>query len=134
MKYEDIQAKIKKLATEAYKQREAEIVETYSAFAEQQGANRPAGEAFTQESIMRKVEKELLLKIADESWMDHLTYIDALRNGIGLRAYSGKDPLEEYKLEAFEMYEDTMEDIQSEMVKTLFKLKFNTKKYSTRRR
>ena len=56
---------------------------------------------------MRHVEKSLLLQILDQEWKDHLLQLDHLRQGISLRAYAQKDPLNEYKREAFEMF-DTM--------------------------
>ena len=53
---------------------------------------------------MREVEKSLLLQILDQVWKEHLLALDHLRHGIGLRAYGQKDPLNEYKGEAFEMF------------------------------
>ncbi len=55
--------------------------------------------------IMRVAEKTLLLQILDQSWKEHLLALDHLRHGIGLRAYGQRDPLNEYKKEAFEMFE-----------------------------
>ncbi len=55
--------------------------------------------------IMRVAEKTLLLQILDQSWKEHLLGLDHLRHGIGLRAYGQRDPLNEYKKEAFEMFE-----------------------------
>lgn len=109
IKYEEIQAKIKSLALEAYKQIALKEVESCG-------------------KLAKRIEKDLLLLLADRSWVDHISRIEDLRTAIGLRAYAGKDPLEEYKLEAFEMYEDTMKHIQSEMVKHLFKIKYYTQK------
>jgi preprotein translocase subunit SecA len=54
--------------------------------------------------IMREVEKSLLLQVLDQVWKEHLLALDHLRHGIGLRAYGQKDPLNEYKGEAFEMF------------------------------
>src|SRR3546814_1600406 len=53
--------------------------------------------------MMRFAEKSLLLQILDQSWKDHLLHLDQLRQGIGLRAYGQRDPLNEYKREAFEL-------------------------------
>ncbi len=124
MSYKEIVSKIKNLAIEAYKQQELEVTGSYRAYIGQPGTEGLAGDG----SIMRDIEKELLLRIADKCWVEHLTSIQALREGVSLRAYAGKKPLEEYKVEAFEIFDDTMEEIQSETVKQLFKLKFNTKK------
>ncbi len=55
--------------------------------------------------VMRMVEKSLLLQILDQVWKEHLLGLDHLRQGIGLRAYAQRDPLNEYKREAFEMFE-----------------------------
>ncbi|HLN23276.1 MAG TPA: SEC-C metal-binding domain-containing protein, partial [Patescibacteria group bacterium] len=54
--------------------------------------------------IMRMVEKSLLLQVLDQSWKDHLLTLDHLRQGIGLRAYGQRDPLNEYKQEAFNLF------------------------------
>jgi preprotein translocase subunit SecA len=61
--------------------------------------------------IMREVEKSLLLQILDQVWKEHLLGLDHLRHGIGLRAYGQKDPLNEYKGEAFEMFNAMLEDL-----------------------
>src|SRR5690606_6767311 len=55
--------------------------------------------------IMRMAEKSLLLQLLDQAWKDHLHSLDHLRHGIGRRAYGQRDPLNEYKREAFEMFE-----------------------------
>ena len=54
--------------------------------------------------VMRDVEKSLLLQVLDQVWKEHLLSLDHLRQGIGLRAYAQKDPLNEYKGEAFDMF------------------------------
>jgi preprotein translocase subunit SecA len=59
-------------------------------------------------AIMRMAEKSLLLQILDNAWKEHLLQLDHLRQGIGLRAYAQRDPLNEYKREAFEMFEDML--------------------------
>ena len=58
--------------------------------------------------VMRMAEKSLLLQLLDQSWKDHLLSLDHLRHGIGLRAYGQRDPLNEYKREAFEMFEEML--------------------------
>jgi preprotein translocase subunit SecA len=55
--------------------------------------------------VMRMAEKSILLQVLDQSWKDHLLSLDHLRHGIGLRAYAQRDPLNEYKREAFELFE-----------------------------
>ena len=58
--------------------------------------------------IMRMAEKSLLLQLLDQSWKDHLLQLDHLRQGINLRAYAQRDPLNEYKREAFELFGDML--------------------------
>jgi preprotein translocase subunit SecA len=58
--------------------------------------------------IMRSVEKSLLLQILDQSWKDHLLQLEHLRQGINLRAYAQRDPVNEYKREAFELFSDML--------------------------
>jgi preprotein translocase subunit SecA len=60
------------------------------------------------EEIMRMAEKNLLLQILDQHWKDHLLRLDHLRQGIGLRAFGQKNPLNEYKREAFDMFQDML--------------------------
>ena len=72
----------------------------------------------------REIEKDILLKVIDMKWTDHLHNIDMLRDGINLRAYGQKDPLIEYKREAFDMFNNMMHEIQSETIKYLFRSKF----------
>ncbi|WP_027717658.1 preprotein translocase subunit SecA [Desulfovirgula thermocuniculi] len=72
--------------------------------------------------VMRELERLLLLRIVDEKWMDHLDAMDQLREGIGLRAYGQKDPLVEYKFEAFEMFRNMVESIQEDMVRYIYRV------------
>jgi preprotein translocase subunit SecA len=58
--------------------------------------------------VMRNVEKSLLLQILDQTWKEHLLHLDHLRQGINLRAYGQRDPFNEYKREAFEMFEQML--------------------------
>jgi preprotein translocase subunit SecA len=60
---------------------------------------------------MRDVEKNLYLSVLDQLWKDHLLTLDHLRQGIGLRAYAQKDPLNEYKKEAFVLFEELLDHI-----------------------
>ena len=62
--------------------------------------------------VMRLAEKSLLLQVLDQQWKEHLLGLDQLRQGIGLRAYAQKDPLNEYKKEAFGMFEDMLERLR----------------------
>jgi preprotein translocase subunit SecA len=62
--------------------------------------------------VMRMAEKSLLLQLLDQSWKDHLLGLDHLRHGIQLRAYGQRDPLNEYKREAFEMFETMLDRLR----------------------
>jgi preprotein translocase subunit SecA len=72
--------------------------------------------------LMRNLERMVFLQIIDAKWKDHLYAMDNLREGIGLRAYGQRDPLIEYKREAFEMFSQMVGAIEEEAVETIFKL------------
>lgn len=71
---------------------------------------------------MRQIEKAIVLQTIDTLWMNHLDEIDYLRQGIGLRGYGQRDPLIEYKREAFNLFSHLMENMRSTAVKTIFKI------------
>jgi preprotein translocase subunit SecA len=71
---------------------------------------------------MRQVERAVMLRLVDDRWMDHLDAMDQLREGIGLRAYGQKDPLIEYKIEGFEMFQNTINTIQDDVVRYIFRV------------
>ncbi|WP_061212729.1 preprotein translocase subunit SecA [Syntrophomonas wolfei] len=73
--------------------------------------------------VMRELEKAILLRIIDEKWMDHIDAMDQLRNGISLRAYGQKDPLIEYKFEAFEAFQMMIESMKEDVVRYIFRVK-----------
>jgi preprotein translocase subunit SecA len=68
---------------------------------------------------MRDVEKSLLLQLLDQLWKDHLLSLDHLRQGIGLRAYAQKDPLNEYKREAFNLFDDMLNVLRERVTQVL---------------
>jgi preprotein translocase subunit SecA len=70
-------------------------------------------------AVMRMAEKSLLLQILDHSWKEHLLQLDHLRQGIGLRAYAQRDPLNEYKREAFEMFEEMLGRVRQSVTEIL---------------
>ncbi|MCK4414085.1 MAG: preprotein translocase subunit SecA [Candidatus Eisenbacteria sp.] len=74
------------------------------------------------EATAREVERQLYLRVIDEHWKDHLYEVDMLRGGIGLRAYGQKDPLLEYKGEAFRMFEEMMTQIGEDTLRLLFRV------------
>ncbi|GFN22744.1 preprotein translocase subunit SecA [Thermanaeromonas sp. C210] len=69
---------------------------------------------------LRELERLVLLKVVDAKWMDHLDAMDQLRHGIGLRAYGQRDPLIEYKFEAYQMFQEMVASIQEEVVRYLY--------------
>ena len=69
--------------------------------------------------IMRQVEKSILLRLLDQLWKDHLLSLDHLRQGINLRAYAQRDPLHEYKREAFELFENMLIHLREDVIYTL---------------
>lgn len=69
--------------------------------------------------VMRMVEKSLLLQILDQAWKEHLLQLDHLRQGIGLRAYGQRDPLNEYKREAFNLFEQMLHDLRQRVTSVL---------------
>lgn len=76
--------------------------------------------------LMRQIERWVSLQVIDSFWMDHLDSIDDLREGIGLRGYGQRDPLVEYKNEAFTMFERLMTNIDSEIVHRIYKVQVAT--------
>ena len=70
--------------------------------------------------LMRRLEKIFLLQILDAQWKDHLYNMDQLREGIGLRGYGQREPLSEYKIEGYQMFEMALSRVREEAVKILF--------------
>ena len=71
------------------------------------------------ENVLRELERVVMLKIVDERWMDHIDAMDELKDGIGLRAYGQKDPVVQYRIEGFDMFDQMIADIQLNVVKVL---------------
>lgn len=94
----EVQDKLKAIAVHLYDAREAEI-----------GSD-----------TMRQLEKAIMLRVVDSKWMDHLDAMDALKEGINLRAYGQKNPIVEYKFEAYEMFEEMIEAIKTTVVTFLY--------------
>ncbi len=70
--------------------------------------------------LMRELENLVMLKVVDNHWMEHLDAMDMLREGVGLRAYGQKDPLVEYKFEAYDMFEAMIDAIQDDVVRYIY--------------
>jgi preprotein translocase subunit SecA len=77
--------------------------------------------SFEQAEQLRTVERFTILSAIDRLWQEHLYGMDSLRNSIGLRAYGQRDPLIEYKAEAFKIFEDLMVNIKSEICHNIFR-------------
>ena len=77
------------------------------------------------EANMRELEKAIMLKVVDSKWMEHLDAMDMLKEGIGLRAYGQKNPLVEYKFEAYDMFENMKEAITDETIMYLYRIQIN---------
>ncbi|WP_127447931.1 preprotein translocase subunit SecA [Veillonella sp. 3310] len=82
-------------------------------------------EALFGEANMRELEKAIMLKVVDSKWMEHLDAMDMLKEGIGLRAYGQKNPLVEYKFEAYDMFESMKEAITDETIMYLYRIQIN---------
>jgi preprotein translocase subunit SecA len=74
------------------------------------------------EALAREIERQIYLRVIDDRWKDHLYEIDLLRGGIGLRAYGQKDPLLEYKAEAFDLFESLMRQIAEDTLRLLMRV------------
>ena len=98
---ETISAKLKEQALEIYKQKEEEI---------------------TSEQ-MRELERVVMLKVVDEKWMNHIDSMDELKNGIGLRTYGQKDPVVQYRLEGFDMFDEMINNIKTDVTKILMHIR-----------
>lgn len=98
---EKISEQLKKLALEIYSKKEEEI---------------------TSEQ-MRELERVVMLKVVDEKWMNHIDSMDELKNGIGLRAYGQKDPVVQYRLEGFDMFDEMINDIKFDVTKILMHIR-----------
>ena len=103
---EELNQKLKEEAIRLYEQKEAE---------------------FPNPEQMREAERVILLKVMDQKWMSHIDDMDILRDGIGLQAYGQKDPLVEYKIAAYEMFQNMMRSIQEETVRVLYQIKLEQK-------
>ena len=100
-KPEEISSKLKDLAFEKYKQKEEEI----------------------SSEQMRELERVVMLKVVDEKWMNHIDSMDELKNGIGLRAYGQKDPVVQYRLEGFDMFDEMINNIKLDVTKILMHIR-----------
>ena len=81
-------------------------------------------------SASRDLERAVLLTNVDEQWMDHIDAMEDLKRGINLRAYGQRDPVVEYRLEGFDMFDAMINSIRENTVKTLLSFKLNMQKFA----
>ena len=106
MTRDELSQRLKEEAIRLYEQKEAE---------------------FPNPEQMREAERVILLKVMDQKWMSHIDDMDILRDGIGLQAYGQKDPLVEYKIAGYEMFQNMMRSIQEETIRVLYQIKLEQK-------
>lgn len=82
---------------------------------------------FPEPEAIREIERVILLKVIDRKWMDHIDDMDQLRQGAGLQAYGQRDPLVEYKLNGYEMFDEMTQNIREETVRLLFHVRIEQK-------
>ena len=82
---------------------------------------------FPEPEAIREIERVILLKVIDRKWMDHIDDMDQLRQGVGLQAYGQRDPLVEYKLNGYEMFDEMTQNIREETVRLLFRVRIEQK-------
>ena len=82
---------------------------------------------FPNPEMLRELERVFLLKVIDRKWMDHIDDMDQLRQGIGLQAYAQRDPVVEYKVTGYDMFESMTDSIQEETVKLLLHVRIEEK-------
>ena len=123
-RYPDMLSMLKNEAVDAYKNHEKVTVDAFNDVMQKYGNPEEMQTAFSDDNMLRHIERDILLRVVDQKWIDHLNNIDDLKDSIGLVAYGQKDPLLEYKKKAFEYYNAMMVDVQSETVKHIFRVKF----------
>ena len=82
---------------------------------------------FPEPEMIREAERVVLLKVIDRKWMNHIDDMDQLRQGIGLQAYGQRDPLVEYKMNAYEMFENMTESIKEDTIRVLCHIRIEQK-------
>ncbi|MDL2236925.1 preprotein translocase subunit SecA [Christensenellaceae bacterium OttesenSCG-928-K19] len=104
---DDFKGQLEKLVTDAYSAKEKEM--------EEAGFN------------MRAIERMVLLRVVDSKWMDHIDAMDQFRRGIGLRALGQRNPITEYRMEGFEMFDTMVDSIRQETIYMLYHIKVQSK-------
>lgn len=123
-RYNDMSNHLKNLTKMAYKNHEKITIDNFNSVIDRYELNEERQEAFSDDNVIRQLERDILLQVIDAKWIDHLANIDDLKDSIGLVAYGQKDPLLEYKKGAFNLFNSMMSEIQSETVRHLMRTKF----------
>jgi len=123
-RYNDMSNHLKTQTKLAYRNHEKITIDNFNSVIERYSINEEKQEAFSDDNVIRQLERDILLQVIDAKWIDHLANIDDLKDSIGLVAYGQKDPLIEYKKGAFNLFNSMMSDIQSETVRHLMRTKF----------
>ncbi len=127
----EISAKLKDLALNCYKNFESDTIKEFNeAMQKYYGSDFVPQVPDKDDNIIRHIERDILLQVVDAKWIDHLGNIDMLKDSIGLVAYGQKDPLIEYKKEAYNLFNALMAEIQSETIRHLFRAKFGVQIYN----
>ena len=124
LRFENVYDKFIDKLVDAYKKHELQIITFYNDIISKYESDFVPQVPFEGDNVMRSMERDILLRVIDAKWIDHLHNIDMLRDGIGLRAYGQKDPLIEYKKEAYDLFNKMMYEIQSDTVRHIFRSKF----------
>ena len=106
LKKNELKHMLKEMAVKLYEEKEAE---------------------FPESEALRELERVILLKVIDKKWMDHIDDMDQLRQGIGLQAYGQKDPLVEYKLSGYEMFDAMTANIREDTIRLLMHVRIEQK-------
>ena len=106
LRKDEIKQKLKEEAVKLYEEKESE---------------------FPQEEQIRELERVVLLKVIDQKWMDHIDDMEQLREGIGLQAYGQRDPRVEYKMAAYDMFNEMTESIQHDTIRLLYHVRIQEK-------
>jgi preprotein translocase subunit SecA len=102
LSYTDLQDKLQEAVKLAYQVREEHVTK----------------------EVMREMERQILMRTIDTKWVDYLHNIEQLREGIHLRGYGQRDPLQEYKREAYQLFEALLRSIQTESIQLIFRAQF----------
>lgn len=123
-RFNDMSNHLKNLTKMAYKNHEKITIDNFNSVIDRYELNEERQETFSDDNVIRQLERDILLQVIDAKWIDHLANIDDLKDSIGLVAYGQKDPLLEYKKGAFNLFNSMMSEIQSETVRHLMRTKF----------